>query len=73
MEVDQSTLAHLAPLFDLSERRQLGRVALEDGTDVVGAADRSAMAAFFNFVLLGIHAPDGHGMPHTQNYGQAQA
>jgi hypothetical protein len=30
------------------------------------------MAAFFNFVLLGIHAPDGHGMPHTQNFGQAR-
>lgn len=37
------------------------------------AADRSAIAAFFNFVLLGIHAPDGHGMPHTQNSGQAHS
>ena len=25
------------------------------------------------FVLLGIHAPDGHVMPHTQNSGQAQS
>jgi hypothetical protein len=31
------------------------------------AADLAAMAAFFNFVLLGIHAPDGHAMPRTQN------
>jgi hypothetical protein len=29
------------------------------------------MAAFFSFVLLGIHAPDGHRMPHTQNFRQA--
>jgi len=25
------------PLFDLSERRELGRVALEDGTEMIGA------------------------------------
>jgi len=36
------------------------------------AADRSAMAAFFNFVALGKHAPEGHGMPDTQNCGQAR-
>jgi hypothetical protein len=39
------------------------------------AADSAAIFAFLSFVLLGslhgIHAPDGHGMPHTQNYGQA--
>ncbi|MGH6683635.1 MAG: hypothetical protein ACRECA_06870, partial [Pseudolabrys sp.] len=32
------------------------------------AADFAAIAAFFNFVLLiGIHAPDAHAMPRTQN------
>jgi hypothetical protein len=30
------------------------------------------MAAFFNFVLLGINGPVGHVMPRTQNSGQAQ-
>jgi hypothetical protein len=30
------------------------------------------MAAFFIFVLLGIHAPGRHAMPHTQSSGQAQ-
>src|SRR5574343_992652 len=35
------------------------------------AADLAAMAAFFNFVLLGINAPIGHVMPQTQNSGQA--
>jgi hypothetical protein len=36
------------------------------------AADLAAIAAFFIFVLLiGIHAPDAHAMPRTQNSGQA--
>jgi len=36
------------------------------------AADLAAIAAFFIFVLLiGIHAPDGHAMPRTQNSEQA--
>src|SRR6059058_5692487 len=35
------------------------------------AADFAAMAAFFNFVLLGITGPLGHVMPRTQNSGQA--
>src|SRR5574343_1533220 len=37
------------------------------------AADLAAMAAFFNFVLLGINAPIGHVMPQTQNSGQARS
>jgi hypothetical protein len=37
------------------------------------AADLAAIAAFFIFVLLiGIHAPDAHAMPRTQNSGQAR-
>jgi hypothetical protein len=35
------------------------------------AALRAAISAFFCFVLLGINAPVGHVMPHTQNSGQA--
>ncbi|MEK8053599.1 hypothetical protein AACH10_25315, partial [Ideonella sp. DXS22W] len=35
------------------------------------AADFAAIAAFFALVLLGIHAPAGHAMPRTQNFGQA--
>jgi hypothetical protein len=35
------------------------------------AALLAAMAAFFNFVLLGINGPVGHVMPQTQNSGQA--
>jgi cytochrome c len=31
------------------------------------------MAAFFIFVLLGIHAPGRHAMPHTQSSGQARS
>ena len=29
------------------------------------------MAAFVVFLLVGIHAPWGHAMPRTQNFGQA--
>jgi len=36
------------------------------------AADFAAIAAFFNFVLLGIDAPARHAMPRTQNSGQAR-
>jgi hypothetical protein len=31
------------------------------------AADFAAIAAFFNFVLLGINSPFGHVVPQTRN------
>jgi uncharacterized membrane protein YtjA (UPF0391 family) len=41
------------------------------GIDGIAAA--AAMAALVVFLLVGIHAPVGHAMPHTQNSGQARA
>src|SRR5450755_4257041 len=35
------------------------------------AADLAAMAALFNFGLLGLDAPCGHALPRTQNSLQA--